>query len=1034
MGWNVVGSIRPRWRAGLLALVTVGLVGASAADVQAQTGQITGTVTNAQSGAPISEVQIFVVGRTIGSLTRADGRFLILNVPAGSYELTAQRIGFASVTQSVTVTAGSAAAVNFTLSTEALGLDEIVVTGTAGASRRREVGNTIAQINIANLPERSASAVDLLQGAAPGVDVMGASGEAGQGRQIRLRGNSSISMTNQPIIYIDGIRMRSEALPIVNSLDTGSGRGARVSVSPLDNINPNDIERIEIIKGSAATTLYGTEASAGVIQVFTKRGSSGAPVWQAEVQQGTGWMQKFGANGMDYLNMEHYMRDAWWGKGYEGGQYSVDCVTQANDTDERWGNTNPTAEGACSWPGSIWLQNYSLSVRGGGEALQYFVSGGYQDDTYVLPNDALEKYNVRGNFTFSPIENLQLQWNTGYTNQWQSNTSTANNAQGITLNAFRQERNYWGTGDPNRIANAIDYDLKQTVERLSTGMTATYSPLANLTNRFTVGYDFTQQEGRNLRPFGFPQFPQGSITTDQFQNRLLTFDYVGSYAFPLTEAINSTFSWGGQAVGDEDRRLQGYGENFPGAAEPTVTSAALTFAQESRQKVWNAGFFVQNVFDFSDKYFLTGGVRVDGNSAFGSGFGLQAYPKVSAVWVISDEDFWGDALGSVKLRTAYGQSGRAPGAFDAVRTWNAAGFAGDPAFTPSNLGNADLGPEVTAEWEFGFDGSWLSDRLSANFTYYNQRTTNALMNVSAIPSSGFTNSQLANVGEVGNTGIEFQLNGAVFQGQQWGLDLGLGITTNKSKVISLCSDPNDLTTCIAEFSDLNGRIIEGYPAPVQYGRRVANPNDIDGSFEYACDDTDPANGVLYPSLTVGGCTDNLPIGPQLPTHFVTPNLSIRMPGNVTLSARGEYRGGMFASIGPIAVGRSVRSAICFPWYVGPAGEATGTSATLELKPETPNIWRERCTPSGARDEWYDADYFKLRSVSASIPMDFAFPDRVSGATLTLAVQNAFSWYREIPWYDVEIQGNGAATDDGIGAQTERIPSPATFRMSLRVTF
>ncbi len=1017
------------WRTGLLQAA---LMAAGVGTLAAQTGQITGVVTNATSGAPIGEVQVFVQGGTQGTLSRADGRFLLLNVPVGTYEVTAQRIGFASVTQSVTVTAGSPAVANFSLETQALGLDEIVVTGTAGASRRREVGNTIAQINLADVPERPVSAVDILQASAPGVDVTGSSGEAGQGRQIRLRGNSSVSMTNQPIIYVDGIRMRSEALPIVNSLDTGSGRGARVSVSPLDNINPNDIERIEIIKGSAATTLYGTEASAGVIQVFTKKGSTGAPVWTAELQQGTGWMRQFGVNGMDYLNMEHYMRGPWWGSGYEGGEYSVDCVTDATDVDGRWQGANATAEGACRWPGSVWLQNYSLSVRGGSQNLQYFMSGGFQDDTYVLPNDALEKYNFRGNFTVTPIDNLQIQWNTSWSNQWQSNTSTANNAQGVTLNAFRQERNYWGTGDPNRIANAIDYDLKQTVERLTTGLTMTYSPTANLTNRFVVGYDFSQQEGRNLRPFGFPQFPQGSITNDTYQNRLLTFDYVGSYGFGLTESINSTFSWGGQAVGDEDRRVQAYGENFPGAAEPTVTSAALTFAQESRQKVWNAGFFVQNVFDFSDRYFLTAGVRVDGNSAFGQNFGLQVYPKVSGVWILSDEAFAPDVLGTLKLRAAYGQSGRAPGAFDAVRTWSPAGFAGDPAFTPANLGNDELGPEVTAEWEMGFDGSWMDDRLSGQFTYYNQTTTDALMNVAAIPSTGFTASQLQNVGEIANSGIEVQLDAALFEGANWGVNFGLGYSTNNSEVVSLCKDPNDETTCIPEFSDLNGRIIEGYPVPVQWDRRTANPEGVTGSFKYACDDSEGRGG--YPTLTQAGCTANIPIGPQLPTKFVTPSLNIRVPGNITLSARGDYRSGNWIEISPIAVGRSVRSALCFPWYVGPAGVKTATSAALALKPDTPDGIREQCTPSGARDNWYRADSFRLRQVSAAIPVERFFPQNVSGATLTLTLSNAYAWFKEVPWYDTEIQGNDAATDDGIGSQTERIPSPATLRMSLRVTF
>jgi TonB-linked SusC/RagA family outer membrane protein len=1010
-----------------VALAALAVVASTAPGAEAQTGQITGTVTNASSGAGLSEVQVFVSEQELGTLSRADGRFLILNVPAGSYELTAQRIGFATVTQSVTVTAGSAAVVDFTMETEALGLDEIVVTGTAGASRRREVGNTIAQINIADIADRPISTTDLLQGAAPGIDIVGGGAEGGQGKQIRLRGNSSVSMTNNPIIYIDGIRMRSEPLPVVNSIDTGNGRGARIAMSPLDNLNPNEIDRIEVIKGSAATTLYGTEASAGVIQIFTKRGSTGAPVWTAEVQQGTGWSQKFGVNGMDYLNMEHYMRDPWWGGGYEGGPASVDCVldntpdnpdvegdqTEANSL---WQGVNSSADGACSYPGTFWTQNYNLSVRGGGEALQYFVSGQFQDDSYLLPNDEQDKYAVRGNFTFTPVDNLQIQWNTGYINQWNQNTSTANNAQGVTLNAFRQERNYAATGDPRIIARTLEYDVQQWVERLTTGMTLTYSPMTNLTNRFTVGYDFTQQEGRNLRNFGFGQFPQGSLTNDMFQNRLLTFDYVGTYQFRLTETVNSNFSWGGQAVGDDDRRLRAYGENFPGATEPTISSASTTFALENRSKVWNAGFFFQNVFDISDKYFITGGIRIDGNSAFGTGFGLQAYPKVSAAWVLSDEDFWNQDLGSIKVRAAYGQSGRAPGAFDAVRTWNADGFAGDPAFTPSNLGNPDLGPEVTAEWETGFDASWLSDRLATSFTYYSQKTTDALMNVAAIQSQGFTGSQLQNVGQISNKGIELQIDGSVLQQADWGLDLGLGLTTNKSNVDTLCRDPNDEDTCIPEFNDLNGRIMEGQPVPVLFDRRVENPNGVDGSWTYAD----------------GGA--DVVIGPQLPTHFVNPSISLRVPGNVVISARGEYRGGHYAFVNPISIGRSVRSALCFPYYGGTFGFAEGTFDDLDLKDDTPNIWRERCTPSGGNDYWFDADYFKLRSLSATIPMDFAFPERVSNATLTLALNNAWSWFREVPWYDVEVFGNDAAGDDGIGNSTERVPPASTFRMSLRVTF
>ena len=199
-----------------------------AGTVDAQTGQITGSVVDAQSSAPLSQVQIFLVGIQQGSLSQADGGFLILNVPAGTYTLRAERIGFGAVEESVTVTANATAVVNFSLETQALGLDEIVVTGTAGQSRRREIGNSIAQIDVSTLPEAPVTMTSLLQGAAPGIEVTGGAGQAGMGRQIRLRGNSSISMTNSPIIYVDGIRMMTGGYPRVLTPGTSRGRAGMV--------------------------------------------------------------------------------------------------------------------------------------------------------------------------------------------------------------------------------------------------------------------------------------------------------------------------------------------------------------------------------------------------------------------------------------------------------------------------------------------------------------------------------------------------------------------------------------------------------------------------------------------------------------------------------------------------------------------------------------------------------------------------------------------------------------------------------------
>ena len=925
-------------------------------DAAAQTGQIVGTVSDASSGAPLSEVQVYIPDASVGVLSRQDGRFLLLNVPAGTFEVRAERIGYSAATQQVTVTGGGSATVEFRLAPEALGLDEIVVTGTAGAARRREIGNTVSQINVTDVPGRPVATTDILQSSAPGVEVTAGGGPLGNGSRIVLRGNSSVSMSNQPIIYVDGVRMMSGSFPQTTARDYRPGRGANVTASPLDNINPNDIERIEIIKGSAATTLYGTEASAGVIQVFTKRGSQGAPVWTVETQQGAMWSPKFGIDPEPYNRM-----DPWLGTG--------------------------------------WDQQYFGSVRGGAENLQYFVSGQYNDATGVMPLDELEKWVVRGNFSFTPAENLQLQFNTNYSNQWQKNTPGGNNAQGLTLNAFRGEANYFGTLDYDVVSQVLEYDIQQDIERFTTGGTVTYSPLSNLTNRLTIGYDFSQQEARNLRPFGFVFYPQGALMNNKWENRVLTFDYTGTYSFDVSQDIRTSVSWGGQAIGDEERELEGWGEDFPGAAEPTVSSASIKIAEESRQRVWNAGFFFQNVLDIANRYFITAGLRVDGNSAFGEGFGLQLYPKASASWIMSDESFWNPEIGTLKLRAAYGQSGRAPGAFDAVRTWEAPGLAGRPAFIPQNVGNPDLGPEVTSELELGFDWSLLGGRLNSVFTYYRQRTDDALFDVSQVPSEGFGGSQLLNTGVTKASGIELGLDAAIVQSPDWGWDVGLNITTNKSEVV-------DLGDAI-EFEALSAWIIEGQPVPVERDNFVTNPTEIG--------DPDVETGHIY--------------GPQLPTHMLSASTTVRMPYGISVSARGEYRGGNYLPINPFSVQRTVRSTLCYPYYVNP-------DAGVDLRADTPALWRARCTPNLYDEGYYiwDADYFKLRSVSVTVPMDFAFPDRINSSTLTLALNNSYMWTREIPFMDPEVLSNSGANSAGLGPVDTRIPSPVTFRASLRITF
>src|SRR5688572_800693 len=240
------------------------------------TGTISGRVLG-EDGAPLAQAQLILVGTGLGARAGANGQYTIVNVPAGDYRLRAQLIGHRPIEAPVTVTAGAVATQDFSMRKQALSLDAIVVTGTAGAARQREVGNSIAQIDMGKLKEAPATVGDLLQGKAPGMQVMQSSAAAGSGSMIRLRGNVSVAMSNQPLIYVDGVRLRSDGYQR-NIPPSGSNlRGGNDMASPLNDVNPADIERIEIIKGAAAATLYGTEAAAGVIQIITKSGQAGRP-------------------------------------------------------------------------------------------------------------------------------------------------------------------------------------------------------------------------------------------------------------------------------------------------------------------------------------------------------------------------------------------------------------------------------------------------------------------------------------------------------------------------------------------------------------------------------------------------------------------------------------------------------------------------------------------------------------------------------------------------------------------------------------
>ncbi|MDT8340027.1 MAG: SusC/RagA family TonB-linked outer membrane protein [Longimicrobiales bacterium] len=996
------------WAASLsLALAALALGPGS---VRAQeTGRIVGQVTAAMNMEPLEGAQVFVEGLRIGGLTNAEGRFLILNVPAGTHVVRVENLGFASATRSVTVTAGGTVTVDFTLSETALALEEIVVTGTAAEVRAREVGNSLDAItsrDIENLPVTNPE--NILGGRVPGLTVTQAGGQPGAGGTIRIRGQSTASQTAEPLIYIDGVR--------VYNLPLSGGGESRVSFSPLQDIAAEDIERIEVIKGASATTLYGTEAAGGVIQVFTKRGIAGAPIWNAEITTGISSMQSLGA---DDDPSELYTRC----------DQEMFSLSQSRSTlGEKIFFEDPTCPSSGRWFETGFQQRYSLSVRGGTENVSYFVSSNYSDANGTLPTQGSKDGGIRANIDFQPVEDFTIQLNTAYTRRSSQFVMDGNNADGFLLNVGRGTNGNFkgGKGDDCVgvtvlcVSNGYIFEGEITAvsDRYTTGMVFQYNPTESLSQRVSVGWDYLNLTSEDWIPFGFLRSPTGSFSSTTDQREKLSIDYAGSFRNNFTDEIVSTFSWGGQLFRDRYRQKDVFTEEFSGPGRPLLTSGAASPSIDD-QKIGqtNAGFFLQEVLGYQDRLFFTLGLRVDGNSAFGDDFGLEYYPKASMSWILSDYDFWPtDLMDAFKLRGAVGYSGKAPGVFDKFRTWTPiTEEAGAGGFTPADVGNENVGPERTREIEVGFDASFLDGRFGLETTYYRTRTSDALVPVTLPPSQGFLASSIQNVGEIEGEGLEFQVTADVIRTRafEWRFRGNFGF--NDTEAVDLSGQVID--------GDLFASFREGFPVPGNFGIKVMNPDDLAEPIL----EQDQFLGDVNPSRTIG-----------LGSTFI-------LRQNLTLDVLFEHQGGH--TLPNYTAYQNARRGAWFPCF--PVQDALVAQFNGDPGPisQFTALERARCRMNGigghSADFWVeDADFWKFRqaAITYQLPQSL-IANFASRASVTLSGNNLWLW-TDYSGLDPEVEdffdrGEGGifdGTTDFGRREYYNIPAPRTFLLSLRVTF
>jgi len=985
-------------RSSLTVALLVGLFGASA-PLEAQTGSVTGTVRDAETGQPLTGAQMVIVGTNQGALTNADGRYLIPGVALGERRVRAIIIGYSQGEQAVDVQEGAPAVADFTLSTSAIGLSGIVVNAATGRQQRaRELGANVAQIDIGELnatPITSFS--DALSGRTAGVVLGDINGTTGTGQRIRIRGANSLSLSNEPLIFLDGIQ--------ISTNDYSEGLGGQ-EASRLNDINPSDIENIEVVKGPAAAALYGTAAANGVILITTKRGAPGETRWEFSAETGTLEDQTPYPTNFRSVQIDDPGAPIFTANGIFNGDAVSTCENRAAAAglctqDETFGNR--LDQGPATFFQTGQRQRYTATVRGGNEGVTFYVSGQVDNEEGIISFNSQDRINVRGNLDATLGDNADLGLSFGYTDNRTRFNGNDNNANSPILNTLFGYPNLITTDDgsisrsnygfgrgPTELAAQFE---AQEVDRVITSARLNWRPTEWLTLNGTGGIDFTAQHDiAEVQPNG----PQaifgtnnrlGTRESDRTNFRVYTAIGSATAAFELSPELQSTTTVGAQYDQQTSNRTECFGVALVAGTSSCGTTSEQFGIDEDFFEVKTFGLYATQEFGWRDRVFLTAALRADDNSAFGTDFGLAYFPSAQLSWVLGEEEFFPeiDFLSQFRVRGAWGQSGLRPDFRDAVTLFEPATVAtaaGDePGVVLDAQGNPFLEPETSREYEFGFDAGLFDDRLGVDFTYFNKRSSDALIARRLPGSLGLTTTVFDNLGEIRNSGTELTLNLDVYQSDLIGFNVGF---TNASL-------SNEIET-LGEGID-----------PIIFNRGLQRHEEgfsAGGFWQESYTYSDPdGDGLLEVSdVTVSGDGDEY-IGPSLPTWNRSIFGDLRISNWITVSTLFEGRGGHYTGNDSFAF-RCQQTSVC----------AARSDPNTSLENQARYIADSFLgTAFGYVEE---ADFWRWRELSIAFDMpSFVTQNapQLEGLSLTLAGRN-LATFTDYTGLDPETNEGGASAN------------------------
>lgn len=965
--------LRIRPLPGVAAAVML-LAGIAAGPVHAQQGTVTGQVTDKSSQQPIAGAQVLIGGTSLQARTSREGRYTITRVPPGQYNVQVRLIGYATATRPVSVAAGETATADFALTAAAVPLDAVVISATGQEQLRRELGNTVGTIDAAKVTEMvsPSNTADLLNSRIPGVEVMQSGGTTGTGSRIRIRGATSLSLRNEPIIIVDGVRIDNTAQ--AGNLENFTGGQAP---SRLNDLNPDDIESVEVVKGPSAAALYGTDAANGVIQIRTKQGRPGPTKWTASVEGGT-------------LNDRGDWPANYFSRRASGTSCRLASQAQTNPltglpvcTIVGVDSFNPLVQNTPFRTGV--RQQYDVTASGGNEITTFFLSGGFQRERGVFQSNDLRKTNLSASVRNQVSRLMDISAGVRYVSSVLALPQNDNNDQGIVASGLLGYP--WDTiaptGNPLNPqapflrqgyrflmpSEAYQISVSQRVERFTGNLNINFRPVSFLTMIGTAGYDVTNQGDNQLTPPNVIPLDQNRLDGNANANRGQTFAYTASFAttasFRLSQVVNSNTTVGVQYFKNVFQQVQAAGRKvvagtsgLGGVVVPSVGDTTAPFV--------TLGGYVEERIGIRDRLYITGAVRADKNSSFGTNFSNILYPKLSGSWVISEEPFFPrmNWLNSLRLRAAWGKSGRAPGTLDALHFFRPVAVASNgtdvPAITIGGAGNANLKPEQTREFETGFDADLINQRVHFEATYYNKDSKDGLIAVQIAPSVGESFTRFDNLGEVSNKGIELLLTAQVLNrpNLQWSVTAsGWG---NKNRVLKTDSIN---TPIIFGLGGATQRHQVGYPAGGYWGT------------PYTFADTS-RDGLIKPSEITFGDSDTFQ-GSSVPTRGASLSTEVNFLRHFRLFGQFDGRWGN-------KLDNSTESFRCI-FGICRGARVPGSSLADQAGAIT--------APAVETGFYQDAGFIKLRDVSLTYfaPSEWASRFGASSLSFTVTGHNLVTW-------------------------------------------